>query len=65
MDAWGYTDHDWRRIRQVIDYIRSFPRTRESRGEADSNAQVEEEKVERQSPTAVQLTLPGLLGRVD
>ena len=58
MDAWGYTDHDWRRIRQVIDYIRSFPRARESRGEGAPTLDVEGKEVEAPSAQAVQLGLP-------
>ena len=58
MDAWGYTDHDWRRIRQVIDYIRSFPRARESRKEVAPTVPVEEKTVRKRSFKAVQLGLP-------
>lgn len=58
MDAWGYTDHDWRRIRQVIDYIRTFPRACESRGEVESAAARVEKKVRTQQVESVQLGLP-------
>jgi len=62
MDAWGYTEHDWRRIRQVIDYIRTFPRARESRGEVEPVVAIEGKKVKAPSIQAVQLGLPIILG---
>ena len=58
MDAWGYTDHDWRRIRQVIDYIRSFPRARESRGEVEPAKPIGTKKAGAPSVEVFQLGLP-------